>query len=228
MIASWKPMLNLSMHRADLEDRLLSAKNLVSSGETTVGNVQDISRETRGLAIVLVFAAYENLLKKITTSVLEEVASSRAKNRRLKPGFKVIATRSKLQGLFDAGPKHLWTGKGRELMELATSTRELSIQPNVFPSDGSFMKRSQITVICDLFDIGDPSVPLDRIWLEIDGVVRQRNAIAHGERRADEIGRNYSYQEVIDLIENWRISWTLFIDWVEERCCSSEFFLLAR
>lgn len=221
-------MLDLSMHRADLEDRMASAKALVTSGELTVGAADDISRETRGLAVVLVFAAYENMLKTLTTSVLEYVAGSRAKNRRLKPGFKLIATHNKFQGLFELGPKHLWTGRGLDLMETAMSTSVLSVHANVFPMDGSFMKQSQVSTICTLFDFGDPSVPLGRTWSEINAVVGQRNAIAHGQRRADEVGRTYSYLETLALIENWRASWLQFIDWVEGQCQTSDFFLLPR
>lgn len=221
-------MLNLSMHRADLEDRMASAKSLVISGESTAGAVDDISRETRGLAVVLIFAAYENMLKTLTTSVLEHVASSRAKNRRLKPGFKLIATHSRFQGLFDLGPKHLWTGRGLDLMETAMSSSTLSVHPNVFPTDGSFMKQSQVSTICTLFDLGDPSVPLGRTWSEINGVVGQRNAIAHGQRRADEVGRNYTFLETMALVESWRVSWLQFIDWVESQCQTSDFFLLPR
>ncbi|WGM19862.1 HEPN domain-containing protein [Paenarthrobacter sp. OM7] len=221
-------MLDLSLHRSDLEVRLMSARNLVIAGEATAGTPQDISRETRGLAIVLVFAAYENLIKKVTTSVLEEVASSRARNRRLKPGFKVVAASSKLQGLFDLSRKHLWTGRGLELMDLVTSTTELSIQTTIFPSDGSYMKRSQVSTICELFHLGDPSVALGGTWDDINGVVRQRNAIAHGEQRADEVGRNYSFNEILVLVENWENSWKAFTKWIETQCVTSDFYLLPR
>ncbi|MET4900498.1 HEPN domain-containing protein [Paenarthrobacter sp. CC6] len=228
MIDSLNPMLDLSLHRTDFGIRLQSAKNLVVAGEVSVGTTGDISRETRGLAIVLVFAAYENLLKKIVTSVLEQVAGSKAGNGRLKPGFKVVAASSKIQGLLNSNRKHLWTGKGQELMELATSGRHLSIQTTVFPSDGSFMKRSQISTVCDLFHLGDPSVPLYGIWDDINGIVRYRNAIAHGEQRADEVGRNYSYQETLDLIDDWSRCWNAFIDWIEIQCTTSAYFLLPR
>ena len=221
-------MLDLSLHRTDLGVRLQSARSLVLAGEASVGSTRDISRETRGLAIVLVFAAYENLLKRIVTSILEQVADSRAGNRRLKPGFKVIAASGKIQGLFDSNRKHLWTGKGQELMELATSGRQLSIPTTVFPSDGSFMKRSQISTVCDLFHLGDPSLPLSEIWDDINGIVRYRNAIAHGEQRADEVGRNYSFQETLDLIDDWNSCWNAFIDWIEIQCATSAYFLLPR
>lgn len=221
-------MLDLTSHRVDFTDRLSSASKLVTSGETTTGTPEDISRETRGLSIVLIFAAYENLLKKLSISVLEEVGRSRAKNRRLKPGYKLFATKHLFQSLLDKGNKSLWTGKGMELMQTATSSNSLNIRPNVWPDDGSYMKRSQITTLCTVFDFQDPSIPLSRIWLEIDGIVSKRNAIAHGQRRADEVGRDYSYGELLEVISAWEYSWCAFIDWVEHQCADSSFYLLPR
>ena len=221
-------MLDLTRHRGELEDRLKSARDLVISGELTANQTMDISRETRGLAVVLIFAAYENLLKSMCTSVLEEVAASRAGNRRLKPGYKVFATATSFQGLFDAGSKHLWTGRGFELMELVHSSTKLTVSTTSFPSDGSYMKRSQVKVICDLFEFGNPASIMGRMWSVIDTIVKQRNAVAHGQLRADEVGRRYTYLELLALIEDWRGAWLDFLNWVESQCKSSDFFLLPR
>lgn len=221
-------MLDLLSHRLEFVDRMTSAKNLVVSGNQTVDTNGDISRETRGLAMVLTFAAYENLLKKVSMSILEEVARSRARNRRLKPGYKLIATKNLFQSMMDRGGKSLWTGTGMKLMETATSPTQLNIMTNVWPDDGSYMKKSQVVTLCNVFDFSDPSIPLDRIWVDFDVVVGRRNAIAHGQRRADEIGRDYSFNEVMQIVEDWESSWCQFIDWVENQCVDSSFYLLPR
>lgn len=221
-------MLDLTSHRLDFMDRMASARNLATSGNLTSGLMGDISRESRGLCILLIFAAYENLLKKICRSILEEVSRSRAGNRRLKPGYKLIATKNLFQSLMAKGEKGLWVGAGMKLMTSATSPSDLSISPNVWPNDGSYMKRTQITTLCDVFDFDDPSIPLQRIWLDFDVVVRRRNAIAHGELRADEVGRNYSFNEVISIVDDWEFSWLEFISWVEAQCVNSSFYLLPK
>lgn len=221
-------MLDLSSHRVEFVDRMASARNLVVSGEQTVNTSGDISRETRGLAVVLTFAAYENLIKKLSISILEEVGRSRAKNRRLRPGYKLIATKSLFQSLIAKGDKSLWTGTGMKLMEMATSPTHLNVRSNVWPDDGSYMKRSQVVTLCTVFGFSDPSIPLDRIWSNFDGVVSRRNAIAHGQRRADEVGRDYSFNEVMQTLDNWEFSWCKFIDWVENQCVDSTFYLLPR
>lgn len=221
-------MLDLSSHRLDFMDRMASAKRLAISGNSTSGLANDISRESRGLCILLTFAAYENLLKKVCRSILEEVSRSRAGNRRLKPGYKLIATKNLFQSLMDKGEKGLWVGAGMTLMKSATSPSNLSISANVWPNDGSYMRRTQVVTLCDVFDFSDPSIPLHRIWLNFDVIVKRRNAIAHGERRADEVGRDYSFNEVINMVDDWEFSWLEFITWIEDQCVDSSFYLLPK
>lgn len=65
-----------------------------------------------------------------------------------------------------------------------------------FPHDGSYMRRSQVSLFCELLGIGDPGPILREVWSRLDTVVIARNDIAHGTVTPDEVGRRYSVDEV--------------------------------
>lgn len=91
------------------------------------------------------------------------------------------------------------------------------------------MKASQVRLFCDLFDLGDPGPVLREVWPQLDTIVDLRNGIAHGRLTPDEVGRNYTHDEVLTLVNLWEIRWLEFIDWIEN-CCDdhSAFTILGR
>jgi hypothetical protein len=95
----------------------------------------------------------------------------------------------------------------------------------LFPNDGSYMKTTQVALLCDLFGFGDPVIALQDLWNKIDGVVGQRNGIAHGRLTPGQVGRNYTRQEILDLIELWQTRWIDFLAWIESKCQDSSFYL---
>jgi len=66
------------------------------------------------------------------------------------------------------------------------------------------MKRSQVSLISDIFGLGDPGKILKEIWERLDTIVIQRNYIAHGKMTPEEVGRSYSSSEVKNLVDLWK------------------------
>jgi hypothetical protein len=221
-------MLDCSVHRQDLKDRLSSARLLINAVHPGPSNPPGISREVRGLAIVLVYAAYENLLWTLCRSLLESAKATRAKNRRFRPGLRLFAASEKLHSMMDVGMKGIWRSSGRELIDLLLDSQNCTINPDIFPLDGSQMRRKQVQTICDLFDLGNPAPVLKEVWQEIDTVVIERNAIAHGRETADEVGRRYSESDLLQKIDLWETRWIDFLNWVEGQASKREFYLLPR
>ncbi len=224
---SWATMLNCDNHRRELDARvksitaLLDATHLSTQGTSTGLN---ISREARGLAILLLFASYEHLLVMLCQSVLEAALALRVANRRLRPGLKLIAAHASLQGLINSTETAIWTGKGLKLIEALDNRKACSIATTVFPRDGSFMKTSQIRVFCDVLGFGDPAPVLRELWPRIDTIVTERNKIAHGGATADEIGRAYSIADTRKLVALWQARWGDFLTWAETSAASRDFF----
>jgi len=219
-------MFSCENHRRELDARIESITSLLDAthpiesksrkeSETCTTILVDASKEARGLAILLLYAAYESLIVTLCRTILVTATRLRVGNRRLKPGLKLFAIHSYLQSLSDSNQGSIWNGNGLKLIKTIDNTKECTINTNTFPKDGSHMKKSQICTFCNLLDLGDPGPILREVWDKIDSVVIARNKIAHGELRADEVGREYTVREVRDLVKSWHLRWIDFLNWVE-------------
>ncbi|MAZ09762.1 MAG: hypothetical protein CMN90_08800 [Sutterellaceae bacterium] len=170
------------------------------------------------------FACYENLITSICRRLLEIAQTLRVGNRRLKRGFQLFAIHNQLQSLSNVSERKIWQETGIRLLDTVLDSRNCSINPDLFPVDGSFMKRSQIELLFQLFELGDPGVILKEVWGRLDTVVAERNQIAHGNLTSEEVGRRYSIAEINHLINLWEQRWCDFIDHIESSAQTRNFF----
>lgn len=212
--------------RDDLVRRLDAIRLILDAAHPAAPPVglPDAGREARGLSILLLFASYEHLLTSICRRLLEIAQSLGVGNRRLREGFRLFAVRNVIQAINGASEGKVWREVGHRLLECAFDSRNCTINPDLFPSDGSFMKRSQVAVFCELFQLGQPGPILREVWDRLDTVVSERNGIAHGRLTPDEVGRNYSLAEVRALVDLWQLRWTSFIDNIEARAAGRSFY----
>lgn len=223
-------MIDLKPHIDALDERIATAVRLIdethptaSAGAPTVAG--PISREARGLAIVLLFAAYENLLTSLTRTLLERATRLGVSNKRLQPGFKIFALRDSARSARELSERKMYSHALPRLIEISDQGgRVTTIATDAFPADGSFMKRSQIQLWCEIFGIANPGSILFRCWTAVDSIVTERNGIAHGRLTPDEVGRNYSETEIRQLISDWHQDWSDFLSVVGSRASSRDFF----
>lgn len=220
-------MINLAGHQQTLADRLLVANRLLDDTHRTPGQT-GVSREARGLAVILIYAAYENLLKQLTTDLLDVAISMRVSNKRLHPRFRTFAIESAVQSSRALSERKSFSGLTAIADAASRSSRPCSIHPDSFPSDGSFFKQSQIRFWCDTFQVGDPAPILHRIWQRINTVVTQRNQIAHGSSEPQDIGRSYTEAEMRSLIADWQSSWDAFLIHINTLASHRDFYRTPR
>lgn len=199
----------------------------VPINSTGAGSGADISREARGLSVVLLYAAYENLLKGISRTLLESAVKLRVGNKRLRPNFQVFAIHSKLQALTDLSSAHIWKGSGRRVVD-ALSEKNCSINSNIFPNDGSHMKTKQVITFCEVYGLEAPATILGDAWGRINTVVSERNSVAHGKQAPEEVGRAYSIAEIRNLVDVWETRWCDFLAEVEKKASSRDFYRAPR
>ena len=176
---------------------------------------------------MLLFASYENLLTSLVRGLLETAAKLRVSNRRLKTGIRVFAVYGDLQAIANASDRKIWT-EGLKLMEKAATSRRCTLNTALFPADGSFMKSSQVTFVCDLFGLGDPGHILREVWGQLDAIVSYRNGIAHGRLTPEEVGRNYTLSELNTLVDQWEQRWSEFVNHVGLKACTRDFYRSSR
>lgn len=213
-------------YRDELIRRLVAIQHILDATHISPPplGITDAGREARGLAIVLLFASYENLLTSLCRRLLEIAATLHVGNRRLRKGFRLFAVHKQLYSVSNVSEGKIWRGKGLELLDCAFDSRNCSINPNLFPSDGSFMKRSQVALFCEIFELGDPGPILREVWDRLDTIVSERNGIAHGRLTPEEVGRNYSLADIESLVNLWSQRWASFIDHIESRAQNREFY----
>ena len=212
----------------EFKQRIAVVRKLLDATDTSPGAAGesspiDVSRETRGLCIVLLYAAYENLLKGISRTLLESATQLKVGNRRLRPSFQVFAIHSKLQALTDIASHQIWKGPGRSVVD-ALLDKTCSINANIFPNDGSHMKTPQVVTLCEVYGLNPPGAILREAWGRINTVVSERNSIAHGQRTPEEVGRNYSVGEIRKLVDIWEQRWCDFLIDVEAKASTREFY----
>lgn len=169
-------------YREEFQRRIATIRRLLDANQASIADTDgfDVSREVRGLTILLLFASYENLIKSLCRGILEKAARLRIGNRRLKIGFRQFAVYGHFESMTKSSRSKVWKTSGRELLECAFETRSCTINANRFPDDGSFMKSSQVRLLFEIFDLGDPGSVLKEIWPRLDAIVIERNNIAHG------------------------------------------------
>ena len=60
--------------------------------------------------------------------------------------------------------------------------------------------------------------------MEDRAIVAERNGIAHGRLTPIEVGRVYTLKEMLDLCDLWILRWSEFLDMVESKASTREFF----
>jgi hypothetical protein len=227
-------MLNCTPINNDFNDRIqvvrriLDATRLSASGQTASPGIPDVSREARGMAIVLLYAAYESLLRGLSRSMLEVARNLRVGNRRLQPGYQVAAAFSAMQAISDVKTSKIWKDRGPQLITNLFDPRSCTIDETIFPDTGDNFRRGQLVALCDLLGLGNPAPVLREAWDRLDTIVTQRNQIAHGQETATEIGRRYSDLDLTSLVDIWELRWTEFLAWAETQGRSRDLYRRVR
>ncbi|WP_156427788.1 hypothetical protein [Thiohalocapsa sp. ML1] len=213
-------------YRDELVRRLDAVRRILDAAHppSPVDDAADASRDARGIAVLLLYACYEHLLYSLCRRLLEIAVTLRVGNRRLRDGLLMFAAHEKMQSLAGVSPATVWKSKGRELLACVMDGRDCTINANLFPGDGSFMKRSQVMLFCEIFELGHPGPILAEVWNRLDAVVAERNAIAHGRLTPEEVGRNYSLEEMRSMVDVWQERWLSFIDHVEHSAQHRSFY----
>lgn len=221
-------MIDVAPHRQALTDRIAVVDALLDETHRPSPASNPIARETRGIAVVLLFAAYEELLTSLTRTLLETAAGLKVGNRRLQPGFRAFALHNVAKSLNDSSSRKLYLKAIPAIVEAAGLSDQTTIDTDAFPTDGSFMKRSQIELWARLFNTGSPARLLQSIWPRIDTIVTQRNQVAHGGATPQTVGRSYTEAEIRALVSDWATDWDNFLVEVGRLASSRDFFRMPR
>jgi|SRR6185312_3259227 len=162
----------------------------------------DVSKTSKGLVFVEIYAVYEYTVRQATQTAIQVIASHNHPFNKLRPSLAAVFLHPQLEALRMCKNDNVWR-KRLELMNKADSIDTIAAV-NVVPHDGSHFRYSQVQIIFETLGINLPFVRHPRqAWL-IDEVVRHRNAIAHGEESPQQIGANFTSADVLSRIQDMR------------------------
>jgi hypothetical protein len=189
----------------DIATREVSSRRFATERFLSLLDEGDASRKIenaicKGLAFIQLYGIYEY---SITASV--QAALSSIKNRELRVEN---VCRELLSLIFDplwisaaqVGRNKLWDKRIELLKQIDPKTSLNNIQDSLFPNDGTHFRVSQLYTIWKLFALPNPIVPELKHLGRISELVENRNAIAHGRRTAEDVGKRYSKKEIEDRI----------------------------
>lgn len=165
---------------------------------------RDFDYLTRASAYVWVAAALEEFIKRFLEGLIEEINAAAIPRKKLRKSLLTLDNAGSFQGLHQLHhPRDLkkWDYQ-ISILESADSdqTSCLSLVEEHWPTDGSTLHRGQLEAIWHVFGLEAEIVPSGRIYGFLTDLAENRTRAAHGEEDAVRLGRQQSYQDVIDLI----------------------------
>lgn len=149
----------------------------------------------KGLAFVEMYAVHEFAVMSAVKMGIAAVSNHGIQVHALRPGLLALAADDRLKGVQDSPTKSQWTAR-ESLFSWISSATTADMNLQVFPLDGSHFRLQQLETVWKLFSLKGRPVPDRRLLQLVDEVVANRNAIAHGRERPEEIGCRYASDEI--------------------------------
>ena len=171
---------------------------------------------TKGLAFVQIYAIYERTVRQVTRIAIKEIAAHAHAYSDLKFPILSVFLDPEIKSLRDCGDKDVWQRRF-DMLEQAASNDPVAVV-DVIPHDGSHFRHTQTEMILKVLGVRRTlTVRRKHLW-EIDEVVQNRNAISHGDERALDIGRRYSWSDITRKTRVMRNICLRLVEIVSEHC----------
>lgn len=161
---------------------------------------EDVTRSIRGLIYVTLYGMYEVTVSQCVSTAVDLANMHAIPQSSLKHGPRLFALRPTLESYRNIKSDKTWE-RGLELLQEMTTTRAAKLE-NVFPSDGSFMKPSQLKLIWVIFSLPGQPWPDPRLIGRIHELVGARNHVAHGTQAPSERGGQISQGDMKTRIDD--------------------------
>lgn len=195
---------------SDITSRCLSCRSYFSAvcglnPPPTGGGIPPATHQAvttaKGLMFVQLYAVYENTVVKMVQSAIGDILNHAVPVSDIKLELLSLTLHPEISAVIDSGSARQWNAR-KTLMLRINSANPTNVPDTVFPNDGSHFRRGQLQTIWDIFGVSQPLLPIPRHLGRVDELVEHRNAIAHGRRTAEDIGRRFSVGDINDRIDD--------------------------
>ena len=206
--------------RYEILDRSLKLDHFFKD-QVRLGSVYSIAT-SKGLAFVQMYAMYEFTLHGVVEASIDAVCQLGLTLGELRRELTALFLGNEFTSIRDCGAERRWKLQTLVMIKASSTTSAASCGSKVFPSDGSHYRRSQLQSIWEIFGVTCSIVPSGRMYPLIDELVENRNAIAHGRRTPDDVGRGYSETDIDKKIQETRNLCVHIVDSLAIHCSRKE------
>ena len=173
---------------------------------------------TKGLMFVQVYAVYEFTVKSVVRVAIDSIRARNYKIRDISPSMMSLFLDPELNSFRDGGRKDEWENR-LKIFDRAFSNDPVDLSSETsLPSDGSHYRYTQLLVIFKVFGIRRLPVRRRQHRQRIDEVVNHRNTIAHGQEKAEDIGRRYTRSDILRIASQMKSVCLLLINVFDGFC----------
>jgi hypothetical protein len=192
--------------RNEISDRILGANTFWNESIQSTGSIPRSSPFSKGIIFVHLYAIYEYAVVNSFKSAISAIKLAADGCCDLKREPLAILLHPEWSSIIQSGRNSTWEKRISVLKKIG-STDIPTLDDTVFPTDGSHFRQGQLITIWKILDISTPIIPENRLLGRIDELVENRNAIAHGRKKPEEIGRIFAENEIKDrIVDTERIS----------------------
>ena len=173
---------------------------------------------TKGLMFVQVYAVYEFTVKSVVRVAIDSIRARNYKIKDISPSMMSLFLDPELNSLRDGGRKNEWENR-LKIFDRAFSNDPVDLSSETSPpGDGSHYRYTQLLVIFKVFGIRRLPVRRRQHRQRIDEVVNHRNTIAHGQEKAEDIGRRYTRSDILRIARQMKSVCLLLINVFDGFC----------
>ena len=186
----------------------------ISGGSRTRG----ASVTCKGLFFVHLYGVYEYAITSTVQAALNTMRVAAMSCGAVRRSLLALVLDATWNGVSQVGRKKLWKKRTALIGAMEDDAPMATLSDTLFPYDGTQFRKTQLETIWLVFGIEVPVLPDERLKNRIDGLVENRNAIAHGRRTASEVGRDYTSAELGNWVTDIDSIVQYFIDTMNAHC----------
>lgn len=192
----------------EVRDRIHQSKELLALTIRLAPQDETIDSEIfkiqKGYLFISLYSSLEFTLVSVVGRYLELLKQQPKKPMEYKKYILCTILNANFSSVRDCSKKKLWDKKA-ELFDSLFSDEVVTIDDSVLPTDGINISHKQVKDIWKLFHLTGNPLPDGINLLLLNEIKEHRNAIAHGRKKAIEIGARYTPSMLVEKERNIEI-----------------------
>ena len=173
---------------------------LIKSLEET--SQRALASACKGLVFVQLYAMYEYSVRSAVQATLLALCDAGVEIQTIRRSLLALVLDSHWDSAAHSSRERVWDSRMALIARVDSGELTSTLRNDLFPSDGSHYRIQQLRTIWKIFSVSGPVVSECRLIGRIDELVDNRNAISHGRRTPEDVGRQYSWQEIASRVKD--------------------------